>query len=154
MHGHSTGKIMIILGVILLTAGFVLAIKILWAIGIIALVIGLVLLVAGSMDTHSAAADTTSKPTAKYPRPHRRPSNVEQAADRSETTLERITALLDTDDQEPDRSGVPRTPFHISAAGTMKLLQPPKHGHPRAAHPTTKEQHLDNEEAECQRGAV
>lgn len=40
---------MIILGVILLIAGFVLSIPILWTIGIIVLVIGLVLLVAGSM---------------------------------------------------------------------------------------------------------
>lgn len=40
---------MIILGIILLIAGFVLGIPILWTLGIIALVIGIVLLVAGSM---------------------------------------------------------------------------------------------------------
>jgi hypothetical protein len=40
---------MIILGVILLIAGFILSIKILWTIGIILLVIGLVLMVAGRM---------------------------------------------------------------------------------------------------------
>ena len=40
---------MIILGVILLVLGFLLAIPILWTIGIIVLVIGLVLLLLGSM---------------------------------------------------------------------------------------------------------
>jgi len=39
---------MIILGVILLAAGFLLSIPILWTIGIIVLVIGLVLIIAGS----------------------------------------------------------------------------------------------------------
>lgn len=40
---------MIVLGIILLIAGFVLSIPVLWTIGIIVLVIGLVLLVAGRM---------------------------------------------------------------------------------------------------------
>ena len=40
---------MIIFGVILLVLGFLLAIPILWTIGIIVLVIGLVLLLLGSM---------------------------------------------------------------------------------------------------------
>lgn len=39
---------MIILGVILLAAGFLLSIPILWTIGIIVLVIGVVLIIAGS----------------------------------------------------------------------------------------------------------
>lgn len=39
---------MIILGVILLAAGFLLSIPILWTIGIIVLVIGMVLIIAGS----------------------------------------------------------------------------------------------------------
>jgi uncharacterized protein DUF6131 len=38
---------MIILGIILLIAGFLLSIHILWVLGIIALVVGLVLMVAG-----------------------------------------------------------------------------------------------------------
>ncbi|MDT7561835.1 MAG: hypothetical protein QOC75_5476 [Pseudonocardiales bacterium] len=40
---------MIILGIILLIAGFVTGISILWTIGIILLVVGLVLMVAGRM---------------------------------------------------------------------------------------------------------
>lgn len=40
---------MIILGIVLLVAGFLLKIQILWAIGIVVLIIGLVLLVLGSM---------------------------------------------------------------------------------------------------------
>lgn len=40
---------MIVLGIILLIAGFVLSIHILWTIGIILLVVGLVLMVAGRM---------------------------------------------------------------------------------------------------------
>lgn len=40
---------MIILGIILLILGFVLAIPILWTLGIIALVIGLILFLLGSM---------------------------------------------------------------------------------------------------------
>lgn len=39
---------MIILGVILLAAGFLLSIPILWTIGIIVLVIGMMLIIAGS----------------------------------------------------------------------------------------------------------
>ena len=39
---------MIILGIILLIAGFLLGISILWTIGIVVLIIGLVLMVAGS----------------------------------------------------------------------------------------------------------
>lgn len=40
---------MIILGIVLLIAGFLLKIQILWAIGIVVLIIGLVLLALGSM---------------------------------------------------------------------------------------------------------
>ncbi len=40
---------MIILGIVLLLAGFLLKISILWTIGIIVLVIGVILLVLGSM---------------------------------------------------------------------------------------------------------
>lgn len=40
---------MIILGIILLILGFVLAVPILWTLGIIALVIGLILFLLGSM---------------------------------------------------------------------------------------------------------
>lgn len=39
---------MIVIGIILLLAGFLLGIHILWILGIIALLVGLVLLVAGS----------------------------------------------------------------------------------------------------------
>ncbi|WP_406230435.1 DUF6131 family protein [Nocardia sp. NBC_01009] len=40
---------MIILGIVLLIAGFLLKIQILWTIGIVVLIIGLVLLALGSM---------------------------------------------------------------------------------------------------------
>jgi hypothetical protein len=40
---------MIVLGIVLLLAGFLLAIPILWTIGVIVLVIGLILLLCGSV---------------------------------------------------------------------------------------------------------
>ncbi|WP_410876182.1 DUF6131 family protein [Nocardia sp. A7] len=40
---------MIILGIVLLVAGFLLNIQILWAIGVVVLIIGVVLLVLGAM---------------------------------------------------------------------------------------------------------
>ena len=53
---------MIVLGIILLIAGFLLKISILWTIGIILLVIGVVLAILGSRDALSAAGATTSNP--------------------------------------------------------------------------------------------
>ena len=52
---------MIILGIIVLIAGFLLKISILWAIGLILLVIGAVLMLMGRRDALSAAAATTTK---------------------------------------------------------------------------------------------
>lgn len=46
--GGKRGFSVIILGVVLLVLGFIFAIKILWAIGIVVLVIGLVLVVLGA----------------------------------------------------------------------------------------------------------
>jgi hypothetical protein len=46
---HQKGTAVIILGIILLIAGFVLKISILWTIGIILVVVGLILTVLGSM---------------------------------------------------------------------------------------------------------
>jgi hypothetical protein len=46
---------MIILGIVLLIAGFVLKISILWTIGIVLLVIGVVLMLMGRMDALSAS---------------------------------------------------------------------------------------------------
>jgi membrane-bound ClpP family serine protease len=46
---HQKGTIMIVLGIILLIAGFLLKISILWTIGIVLIVVGLVLTLLGSM---------------------------------------------------------------------------------------------------------
>jgi hypothetical protein len=45
----SKGKIMIVLGIVLLIIGFLLKIAILWTIGIVVLIIGLVLVLLGTM---------------------------------------------------------------------------------------------------------
>jgi uncharacterized membrane protein len=48
-RAHQKGTVMIILGIVLLIAGFLLKISILWTIGIILVVVGLVLTLLGSM---------------------------------------------------------------------------------------------------------
>ena len=61
---------MIILGIVLLIAGFLLKISLLWTIGIVLLVIGLVLMVVGRMGHAVAvAATTTSRPHTANRRP-------------------------------------------------------------------------------------
>jgi predicted phage tail protein len=49
MRAHQKGTVMIVLGIILLIAGFLLKVSILWTIGIVLIVIGLVLTLLGSM---------------------------------------------------------------------------------------------------------
>ncbi len=52
MFGIATrrvGAVMIILGLVLLLLGFVLAVPLLWTLGIIVLIIGIVLLIAGQL---------------------------------------------------------------------------------------------------------
>ena len=53
---------MIILGIILLVAGFLLKVSILWTIGIIVLVIGVILMILGPSGTPSAVVDITTDP--------------------------------------------------------------------------------------------
>lgn len=58
----SIGEMMILLGVVLLVAGSLLKISILWTIGIIILVLGVILLLLGSTGPAIAGADTSSDP--------------------------------------------------------------------------------------------
>ena len=64
---------MIIVGIVLLILGLVLAVPILWTIGIILVLVGAVLWILGATGGPSAAATTTGDPHySPHPRGHRR----------------------------------------------------------------------------------